>query len=147
MSDPITHEEHWTAYGEKLTVTKTRIKKFLDIYIPILGLQDWEICCEYCPCPPEEDMHHAGADCKVQWDYKTATIRWVMSALTENSEDQIEYVVVHEMCHILVNQMRDVWVNKGDAAVFCIRHEERVVTELAKSFLRARRWKEEETAQ
>ena len=69
---------------------------------------------------------HKGASCSVQYPYKTATIKFFMPALINESKDELERIIVHELTHILVNEMRD--FEKG------IEHEERVVSDLTSAF-------------
>lgn len=59
------------------------------------------------------------------WPYRKATINFWFNATTDLDDEDLEEVVVHELCHILVNQMRE----KG------IVHEEAVVTALSKAFI------------
>ena len=68
---------------------------------------------------------HSVAFCATQWQYMEATV-YVNSAVLKGIEkDRIEYVVVHELMHVFLNEMRE----KG------IEHEERVATFLARSFM------------
>lgn len=63
------------------------------------------------------------------WRYSEAVVYFNLPALRDMSVEEIERTVVHELCHVLVNEMRS-----GD-----IDHEERVVTGLTKAF----QWTEE----
>jgi len=64
------------------------------------------------------------AKCWADWRYGTFTIAINLPAFKGMSREQIEGVVLHELCHVLVNEMRE-----GE-----IHHEERVVTGLTKAF-------------
>ena len=71
------------------------------------------------------DAHHSVALCHTDWKYLTATI-YVNSTVLKNC-DNIEYIAIHELMHIFLNEMRE-----GS-----IEHEERTATILARSFILA----------
>jgi hypothetical protein len=101
-------------------------------WIPRLGLELWTITCDYCDSHKFieiEDSKTAVAFCHVRWPYLTATIRFNKDHLQDENPNNLELIVVHELMHIIVNEMRDDNQNSID-------HEERVSTVLAKAFLR-----------
>lgn len=59
------------------------------------------------------------------WRYATCTLQINEPELLEMNKRDAEFVIVHELCHALVNEMREEGID----------HEERVVTGLAKAFL------------
>ena len=59
------------------------------------------------------------------WRYCDAFVHFNLPAYDGMSADDIERVVVHELCHILVNEMNATGID----------HEERVVTGLTKAFM------------
>lgn len=61
-----------------------------------------------------------GANCTSDWRYLTANMDFSFDLMGDMEEADIEKIVLHEMLHICVNEMR----YEG------IEHEERVVTEL-----------------
>jgi Zn-dependent protease with chaperone function len=65
----------------------------------------------------------------VNWEYLDATIYFNMRQVRRMTKDELEEIIVHEMTHALVNEMRD-WT---------IKNEERVVTTIAWAFLKVRR--------
>ena len=71
------------------------------------------------------------AVCHTNWQYMTATIRVNSDKLEEQKEEDIELIVLHELMHVFLNEMR------SDEGTNGIEHEERVATVLAKSFLLA----------
>jgi predicted SprT family Zn-dependent metalloprotease len=75
------------------------------------------------------DVAPSPANCTAHWMYLTARIQVNLLALEYIDNDDLEDVAVHELCHILVNEMRE-----GE-----LHHEERVVTWLTKAFF----WVEE----
>jgi len=79
---------------------------------------------EYCKLMKGLDRYSV-ALCSTQWEYMQARLSVNSYALKNCSKDEIEYVVVHELMHVFLNEARE----KG------IEHEERVATFLAKSFI------------
>ena len=65
------------------------------------------------------------AICHTSWEYLDASIHVNSTLLKSVAEEDIENIVVHELMHILLNEMRE----PG------IAHEERVATLLARSFI------------
>ena len=63
----------------------------------------------------------------VTWQYSEASITFNMPLCAEVDDDQLERYVVHEMMHVLVNEMREWQAESGDHAIL---HEERVVSSL-----------------
>ena len=61
----------------------------------------------------------------VSWQYGTANVHFNLIALVGMTADKVERIVVHELVHILINEM-----NEQEQ-----HHEERVVTGLTKAFL------------
>lgn len=108
------------------------IKAAFAKWIPRLGLawHDIEIC--YYDDPQEiinrfriiDTGEMVPATVTAQWMYADAKISINLPAFEYIEPDNIERVAVHELVHILVNEMRE-----GE-----IHHEERVVTGLTKAF-------------
>ena len=110
--------------------TVKRIKRALAKWMKPLGVEWWVVTVE-CFDDPEDIIRHFKTDADhivqavtfVDWKYGTATILFNVPAFTDKSDDEIERIVVHELLHILVNEMRE-----GE-----IHHEERVVSQLTKA--------------
>jgi hypothetical protein len=64
----------------------------------------------------------------VDWRYMEATIHCSMPALATLDDETLEEMFVHELMHIMVNEMR------SDAGTNSIDHEERVCQTLALGF-------------
>lgn len=81
----------------------------------------------------------------VNWQYGEASISFNMPLCLEVDDDELERYVVHEMMHVLVNEMRE-W--QTDDPTHAILHEERVVSNLASAvrWVRDRAVKETEKA-
>ncbi len=113
--------------------TKRMIRAALNKWLKPLGLLWWDVTIHMYDDPSDlaQVFRDAGssltvvANTEVNWIYGTAVINLNVPALRGLSQREIERVIVHECCHILVNEMRE-----GEA-----HHEERVVTGLTKAFL------------
>jgi predicted SprT family Zn-dependent metalloprotease len=64
--------------------------------------------------------YSTSATCDSSWQYFTATIDFSYIQLKDMEEKEIEKIIIHELLHIVVNEMRE------DG----IEHEERVVSHL-----------------
>lgn len=101
-------------------------------WIPRLGLAWWDLEIVYYDDPQEiinrfriiESGEMVPATVIAQWMYADAKICINLPAFEHIEDEDIERVVVHELCHILVNEMREPELH----------HEERVVTQLTKAF-------------
>lgn len=106
------------------------IKEMFAKWIPRLGLAWWDLTINYYDDPAEivrifrdGDDGLVAACVTANWMYAEASID-VNAPLVESMDaDKIERVVVHELMHILVNELRE-----GE-----LHHEERVVTGLTKA--------------
>jgi len=84
---------------------------------------------DYAKLKKDIDPECSVALTETSWQYMTARISVNLDVLNKRiKKKEIEYVVVHEMMHIFLNEMRE----KG------IKHEERVATMLAHSFIRTK---------
>ena len=83
---------------------------------------------EYCKLMKGLDPLHSVALCSTQWKYMQAHLAVNSDALKNCNKHEIEYIVVHELMHVFLNEARE----KG------LSHEERVATILAKSFILCR---------
>jgi hypothetical protein len=84
-------------------------------------------------------INSIGAETTANWPYKEVKIVFYAPALVNHSNLELELVVVHELCHAMVNEMRE-WggVSDENDQAAKIRHEERVVTDLTNSFLQTK---------
>lgn len=63
--------------------------------------------------------------CHTDWRYQETSIEISTKKICQLDEDSIERVVVHELMHVLLNEMREEGID----------HEERVATNLQKAFM------------
>lgn len=112
-------------------VLRKKIKRYLKKWVQPLGLLWWKIDAYYYDDPMEmvrqftvtdDNITYASVD--TDWRYLRATIKFNLPAIAGRTDEEIESTVVHELCHILVCEMRENGVD----------HEERVVTGLQRAF-------------
>jgi glutathionylspermidine synthase len=118
---------------------KKRIKHLIDKWVPCLGLRWWAFTVAY--ERGELASHRANFNClaftSTAWEYLDGKITFSLSAVANQTDDELEMVFVHECCHILVNEMRN-WESRDltpEQQRDYLNHEERVVTMLAKAFI------------
>lgn len=108
-----------------------QLKAAFDKWIKALGLAWWDIDIHYYDDPGEVVRLFANgtndsviaAFVDANWMYGTAVISVNLTAFTDMTPEKIDRIVVHELMHILVNEMRESELH----------HEERVVTGLTKA--------------
>lgn len=112
--------------------TKQKIQTYVTKWLKPLGLLWWDVNVVYLDKPKELNDKEFFSDSgmilgktHVNWQYGLATVYFNVPAFDEMKDEDIEEVVVHELVHILVNEMREPDMH----------HEERVVTGLTKAFL------------
>lgn len=121
---------------------RDRVKRLTDYWVETLGLTRllWRINIRYhqsgdtMDARKDEDAYCTLARTTVQWQYMDAHIDWNLPQLIDRDDDTVEYSVVHELCHILVREMRcDGGPSEHRADI--LNHEERVVTHMARAFI------------
>jgi hypothetical protein len=112
-------------------VKKKQIESLFKKWITRLGLGWWRVDISFYN-DPQSIIDHFGvndddtlvvARTYTHWIYGKAEIHVNLPVIEKLSDDETERVIVHELLHILVNEMRE------DE----IHHEERVVTQLTKA--------------
>ncbi len=108
----------------------------------VMGLRWWRVTHDWSRNAEDfavEDNGHITretlAKTSVTWQYAIATISWNINGFAGVSDEELERHVVHEYCHILMNEMR----HDSDGAWFTHpsgpMHEEHAVTALTNAFL------------
>jgi hypothetical protein len=93
---------------EKQSLT-SKIEKLLAKWMPILGITtnwrkvDIKILDE--SGGDGSDGSKKLAECWQNWPYKIATINFYLRSMHEENDDEVENVVVHELCHLLVGML------------------------------------------
>ena len=94
-----------------------------------LGLKWWSLNFLHHRKTPKKfkrtDGHQTGVSTIARWQYLEAYFEVNTPAIARMSDSELEELVVHEMMHVLVNEMRE----KGR------KHEERVCSRLTQAFL------------
>lgn len=118
-------------YLSDLEITRKKLKKYFDKWFERLLLHSWyiDIHWEYEPNRQESRMR---GQMPVQWEYLRADFYIYLPLLWGMREVELEEFIVHELMHIMVNEMRDDSPDNCD-------HEERVVTSLARAFMNTRK--------
>lgn len=108
-----------------------KLKSLFDKWITRLGLRWWDIEVHWHD-DPETILNEFGneegnilvvARTHVRWEYARAWIHVNLPLMKQLSDQEAERCIVHELVHILVNEMRE-----GET-----HHEERVVTQITKA--------------
>lgn len=117
-----------------------KVQKHIDKWVDILGLYGWRITCHwYRGAIPDYPESTAIAQ-DIQWEYLHGRMRFDLTKMEDLEADPryFERVVLHELLHFVVNEMRDCTDNEGN---FHIKHEERVVQTLTLAFMRLKEGK------
>lgn len=69
----------------------------------------------------EDSSYHIVGRCESKWQYFTASLDFSYVQMKDMPEDEIEKVVIHELLHVVLNEMREDGID----------HEERVTSHLA----------------
>lgn len=110
--------------------TRKILRKLFKKWCYRLGLNWWKVDVYYITDPEtvarkfhERDDAVCLMRTWVSWEYAEATVEVNLPALKGRTEENLEREVVHELVHVLVNEMRE-----GK-----MHHEERVVTSITKA--------------
>jgi predicted SprT family Zn-dependent metalloprotease len=112
--------------SRKLDLTEARIGAAMRKWITPLGLGWWRVTLRHYAKRKEckrKFGDSVAARCYADWRYMEAVIEINLPLWVDKTDDEVERMAVHELMHILVNEMRE----------GAIEHEERVVTTLTKA--------------
>ena len=94
-----------------------------------LGLGYGDISLEFAEYVEDSESSWIDKDvagvCRTDWRYQETHIILAMNKFRELNKKSIEEVIVHELMHVFLNEMREDGID----------HEERVATSLQKAFL------------
>lgn len=115
------------ATASEIKQTKQKIHLLMKKWVGPIGLGWFAIKTKYnMNCGESSDQEYSVlAKCTTRWEYRVAEIEFNMHACAYCDDESLEQVVVHELMHIFVNEMRE----EG------IKHEERVCETLSKAFV------------
>ena len=122
---------------------KRRIQVIFKKWQPILRLTGWEFTWQYHrQCLPDAGPNAPRWEplgrCTPMWEYKSALVEFVLSSVADLTDDELEGHIVHELVHVLVNELKEYDMERPET----VKHEERVVTEVTWAFLALARRKE-----
>lgn len=108
---------------------RKRVQRCLCEWVPKTGLAWWHVTASWYDDEAEfrktDGESVAAFRVWADWRYMTADLAVNVPAVARLDDDELERAVVHELCHALVNEMREGGID----------HEERVVTTLASAFM------------
>lgn len=130
--------KHIENHADELSNYEQQITEYFRYWLPILGLDNWarvEVSCN----PDNPGNGVLGETC-ANWRYMEADITFYLGGLVGASPEprRMEYIVLHELCHCMVNEMRDENSADDDQIHYLIPHEERTVSNLAMAFMRSK---------
>ncbi len=111
-----------------------RISKIWKTWQPILGLSEWDVKLHFYTDVDEEDPD-VEAWAHASWEYIRADLHFIIPKTLGQTDSELEEIVVHEACHVLVKELQD-W-STCDCDKFDMKKEERVVTHMCRAFIRA----------
>jgi hypothetical protein len=120
-------------YGETLQAVRDTMAPIFVKWIAFLGLESFGVIVDYDP-DFKEGSRECWADCCSSWEYKQALITVYLPSFLSSSQEEMESVIVHELMHVMVNEMRQDGFSEKD-----VPHEERTVVELTAAFLRVQK--------
>ena len=80
---------------------KDRLEKVLTKWHPLLQMGWYTLNYEYRRNPHEEDPEIAAVT-NTAWTYRRARITWYMPTLHGLTHDELENIVLHEFCHVIL---------------------------------------------
>ena len=79
-----------------------RIRKFYDKWAAILGLNHHVLYLLY-DRERKQDEYNTAATTTTAWQYRLGHITFYTPATIENDDRQLEHIVLHEICHVLIS--------------------------------------------
>lgn len=130
----------------ELEAEKNRVRAMFDRWRTVLGLDEWHITLNYRDAEyVKQDGEPSGkwvlGFTQVDWEYRRAVIDFRCDLTAGEPDADLEYCVVHEAMHILLNGQRAVRELGSGGAVYREYErlfEEHTATTMARAFIRAR---------
>lgn len=116
---------------KELTKHKRTVERLLAKWLPLLGLDRCTLTIEFSDVPKESDDGLAIiAETSASWQYNAGYVVFYLANFNQVKPGRIEMAVIHELIHIMVNEMRNFNASDG------VEHEERVVCGLTDAIMR-----------
>lgn len=112
-----------------------RIEAAVDRWRGLLGMHGWRINRSFHDgqyVMPDGRVSIAPASSHVKWEYLYAHLDFNVEEMAGMDDARVEEIVVHELMHVMVNEMRDLCAEEHP---ILIKHEERVCETLAQAFI------------
>ncbi len=120
---------------KEFAAQQSRVQKAFDKWKSPTGLDGWVVCHTwYRDGSAGEEYRKATARADCSWEYIHVMFHWNLQSIAVHDDKEVDRIVRHEICHVLVNEMREwsSWPASGDGA---LKHEERTVSRLASILL------------
>jgi hypothetical protein len=121
---------------EAYEAQKARVQALIDRWVKTIGLGWWRIT--YVHRRSFSDIQSAGGNyeekmrCEANWRYGHACITVFVPAIEDLSDNALEWLFVHELMHVFLNEMK---VENQGQADHQQEHEEHVASSLASAFI------------
>ena len=88
---------------------KQRVENVLEKFIKPLGFAWWDVgvVFERQPSLDDTDNKEVQGTCQSFWQYRSATLTFYLASLSGVNDRDLEDMVIHELCHILVAPVED----------------------------------------
>lgn len=84
--------------------TVERIRHYVAEWEGVLDLPGVEVIHRFIETV-RDDEEGTAADTEVKWQYRRATMRWYLPVLIGTPDDELESILVHEYCHVLLGPL------------------------------------------
>lgn len=84
---------------------KARVKKVLNRWLTV-GFNWWNIELEW-NREKDEDSPSQAAQTHTMWQYRDVNIIWNLPVIKNQTDEELETIVVHELSHILIASIQD----------------------------------------
>ena len=126
---------------DEYEATQARLVALRERWLEPLGLYQWDISWSYVRESAKFLVdNEADPDvvmcCNSRWSYMHAGIGFNMPLCAESDDEALELQFVHELSHVLVNELR--WREGEDKDGYRMEHEEHVCSVLARAFISTR---------
>ena len=91
---------------KEYNVQKKRIEKYINKWQGPMGLKWFSIQSAYCREHRDGLECDICADTEVLWEYRKAVITYYIPKIETITDGQLEDVIVHELCHVLLGGLK-----------------------------------------
>jgi enoyl reductase-like protein len=106
--------------SDPLDIAWTRIERAAEKWVKVLGIEHLSILHKRLDSADVDDAD-AVAFTRTTWQYESASIHWHVPKVCCYTDDELDWVMVHELCHVLLDPMeqyvKDVHLKDREFAV------------------------------